>query len=318
MSPHAPAPSPRSSRVYTRAVRQRLLLGPVLIALLLGLMWLDGLVDRATLPESWRGLFAGRETPPPGTVLFVVAVALALLAARELAAMLKANGIEGSRRVMSAAAIIGLCVSCLVPAEVGGATGSMISHSAAVVVFMGALLFYSRKSTFEGVLAASAGALLAYVYLGLMLGFVLAIRREHDVWVLLWVLATTKACDIGAFFTGTAIGRHKLIPWLSKGKTWEGLAGGVLFSMLVGAAGAALIRDHLPLPDPWIAGAFAGALFGMVGQIGDLIESLLKRDSDLKDAGSTLPGFGGVLDVLDSPLLVAPVAFWWLRWFTET
>lgn len=278
-------------------------------------MWLDAVVDRASLPDSWRGLLAGRTTPPPGTVLFFVAAGLALLAARELAAMLKANGIEGSRRVMSVAALLGLCASCLVPSEVGAVTGSMIAHSIAVLVFMGALLFYSRRSTFEGVLAASAGALLAYVYLGVMLGFVLAIRREHAVWVLLWVLVTTKACDIGAFFTGTAIGKHKLIPWLSKGKTWEGLAGGVVLSMAAGAAGAALIHDHLPLTDPWIAGAFAGALFGMVGQIGDLIESLLKRDSDLKDASRALPGFGGVLDVLDSPLLVAPVAFWWLRWF---
>ncbi len=287
----------------------------MLIAVLVSLMWLDAVVDRVRVPESWRGAMAGRETPPPGTVLFVVAVTLALLAARELASMLKANGIEGSRRVMSVSAILGLCASCLIPSEFGGVTGSMIAHSVAVAVFMGALLFYSRRSTFEGVLAASAGALLAYVYLGVMLGFVLAIRREHAVWVLLWVLVTTKACDIGAFFTGTAIGRHKLIPWLSKGKTWEGLAGGVALSMIVGAAGAALIRAHLPVADPWIAGAFAGALFGMVGQVGDLIESLLKRDSDLKDASSALPGFGGVLDVLDSPLLVAPVAFWWLRWF---
>jgi phosphatidate cytidylyltransferase len=147
-----------------------------------------------------------------------------------------------------------------------------------------------------------------------MFGFVLAIRRHHSVWLLLWIVLTTKSSDIGAFATGKAMGRHKLILWLSPGKTWEGLIGGVVLSAAVGAAGL-WVLGHWPseaVPAPW-TGAFAGVLFGLTGVVGDLIASLFKRDAGLKDAGQVLPGFGGVLDVLDSALLVAPVAFWWVQ-----
>lgn len=298
-------------------MRPRLLLGPVLLAALFGLFWLDEFLDRAVLPVWMRSLFGERETPPPGTALFALAVLLALLAARELAAMLKANGIEGSRRVMSVSALLGLGISCLIPESAGPLKAVAFSSTMASLVFFGALLFYSRRQTFEGVLAASAGALLAYVYLGLMLGFLLAIRREHSAWLVLYVLVVTKSCDIGAYFTGKAIGRHKLIPWLSPGKTWEGLAGGVTISALVGVAGAALLTELNIMDFSWAWGVFAGVIFGMVGQLGDLLESLLKRDSDLKDASAALPGFGGVLDILDSPLLVAPVAYWLIEWIAK-
>jgi len=161
---------------------------------------------------------------------------------------------------------------------------------------------------------AAGGTLLAYVYLGLMLGFIVAIRREHSGWLLLWVLVATKSCDIGAYFAGRAFGRHKLIVWLSPGKTWEGLAGGVAVSSLVGGLGVYALRaiDPETLIGPAF-GALAGCVFGLVGQMGDLIASLFKRDAGIKDAGAVLPGFGGVLDVLDSPLLVLPVAYWLIK-----
>jgi phosphatidate cytidylyltransferase len=112
-----------------------------------------------------------------------------------------------------------------------------------------------------------------------------------------------------------------MIPWLSPGKTWEGVAGGLAVSALVGALGRwLLVSQGLLVPTAlnghlaWVllGGAIAGLIFGGVGQVGDLMASLLKRDAGVKDSGSTVPGFGGVLDVIDSPLLVAPVAYWWL------
>ena len=138
---------------------------------------------------------------------------------------------------------------------------------------------------------------------------------SDSAWWIVGVILITKSCDTGAYFTGRAIGRHKMIPWLSPGKTWEGLAGGVVLAVIVAAAMAAASRafldeaDHVPT---WL-GIVCGAVFALVGQCGDLTMSLFKRGAGIKDSSNVLPGLGGVLDVIDSPLMVAPVAFWVLE-----
>lgn len=294
-------------------MRNRLLFGPVLIAVLVLLFWLDEIAANATIPDPLRPLFLGKETFPNATVLFPLAAMLSLLAARELAAMIFAKNIVASRRVLSAAALLGLGVAAFVPEEFRGVPSVAIAHTAGLLVLVGSLAFYARRRTVQGVLAGAGGALLSYVYLGLMMGFLIVLRREHSAWTLLWILATVKSCDIGAYFTGKSIGRHKLIPWLSPGKTWEGLAGGVTFSALVGLVGYLLLRRAGIYDDMLVAeAALAGLAFGLVGQIGDLIASLYKRDAGIKDSSRSLPGFGGIMDVIDSPLLVAPLAYWWL------
>lgn len=295
-------------------LRQRLLLGPPLILALLGVIWLDDRIERLDLAGAWRWVAQGRPSPPPGVVIFVVMLAISFLASRELARILKHNGIAASKRIITAAAIGGLLVSCLVPADQDGVTSVAIVSSAAAAALVVPLVYHSRNRSVEGVVGAAGGTLLAFVYLGLLFGFLLAIRREHSAWLLAWVLLTTKASDIGAFAAGMTLGRHKLIPWLSPGKTWEGLAGGIASSAIVGAAGVEVLRaiGDPSAPTPAF-GAFCGAVFAVVGQAGDLMESLLKRDAGLKDSGDVVPGFGGVLDVIDSVLLVAPAAYWLLR-----
>jgi len=145
--------------------------------------------------------------------------------------------------------------------------------------------------------------LLATMYLGLGGFFVLAIRGEGVPWLVVF-LAAVKFTDIGAYFTGSAIGRHKIIPWLSPGKSWEGLAGG-----LVVGAGAAMLAMKLLLGQAITPSTVVWAVaVGLAGQFGDLCESLLKRSAHLKDSGALVPEFGGVLDIIDSPLLAAPVA----------
>ena len=120
-----------------------------------------------------------------------------------------------------------------------------------------------------------------------------------------------KCCDIGTYFTGRYLGRHRMTPLLSPKKTWEGLAGG-----LVAAMATALLVGWLIVP-LFRRGAGEAVLFGLVvgvaGVLGDLAESLIKRDCGAKDASQVVPGFGGVLDVVDSVLFAAPVAYWWLR-----
>ncbi|MGN6369627.1 MAG: phosphatidate cytidylyltransferase [Phycisphaerae bacterium] len=174
------------------------------------------------------------------------------------------------------------------------------------IALVAAIVKHSRHHRVEGAMANAGGTLLAIVYLGVLPGFFLPICMTHSAWMLLAIVCIVKSADIGAYATGHAIGKHKLIPWLSPGKTIEGFFGGLAFSGAVGAAFSLLFFFS------WPQGLIAGILLGAVGQLGDLLESLLKRDAGVKDSG-TVPGFGGVLDILDSPLLAAPVAYWLLK-----
>lgn len=291
---------------------KRLVVGSLLILLLIAGLWLDQVVDGLAAPGPLAKLL-GRPTFPPGTVFFIVVVPLSSIAAWELAKMLQRKGIAASARASSGAALVGLLVSCLVPEATNGVMAVALVSTAAALVLFGTMAFLSRHRTVEGIVAATGGALLSFVYLGLMFGFLLAIRRHHSVWTVLWVLMVTKSCDMGAYFTGRAIGRRKLIPWLSPGKTQEGLIGGLVAASIVGAAGAwALAAAGVADGPTVVVGAFAGVLFGLVGQAGDLMASMLKRDVGVKDSGAMLPGMGGLIDVLDSPLLVFPAAYWLL------
>jgi phosphatidate cytidylyltransferase len=294
-------------------MRERLLLGPILIAALIGGLWLDEWLGKTPMPWSQRG------APfPSGILVFIFSVVLATLAARELAAIFASKGVEASRRILTTSAWLGLAASCLVPSGFAASAAVGMVGSAAVLVLLLSLGFYSRHKSVEGVAAATGAALVSFVYLGLMMGFMPAMRQEHSAWLLLWVLLVTKSCDIGAYFAGKAFGKHKLIPWLSPGKTWEGLLGGVIMSAIVSVAGLEALRSWGVIPGvPVWAALLPGVLFAIVGQTGDLLESMLKRDAGLKDSGHALPGFGGVLDVLDSALLVAPLAFWMLKAFAK-
>jgi len=291
-------------------------MGPVIFIFVASVFLLDELMAGKPFPPFLEGLarLFKLTTIPAGLAMFPAVVAIDIFAAREMSTILLGKGIQGSKRVMTFAAILGLLVSALVPTDTPGPAGAAIVSMAAAAVLAFSMVFYARNRSVQGIVAASGGALLAFVYLGLMFGAMLAIRREHSAFILLWALVTTKSCDIGAYFTGRAIGKHKLIPWLSPGKTWEGLWGGLAFSTLVGYLGLLLLERtiHITLP-PWWACLVPGFLFGAVGQAGDLMESVFKRDAAIKDSGAVVPGMGGVLDVLDSVLLVSPIAYWWLR-----
>ncbi len=294
-------------------LRHRLIFGLILGAASLGLLLLDDHLERTIWPEWLHWLSPTRANFPPGIAIFLICALVAILAARELARILSENGVTASRRVTCAAAVAGLLASTFIPVSTDGLRAVALANTAAVIMLLAALGFYARHKSVEGTVAAAGGTLLSFVYVGVLLGFLVALRREHSVWILLWVLTVAKACDIGAYFTGKSIGRHKLIPWLSPGKTWEGLIGGMVTAAACGAVGVLLLRQAGQAPTPSVLnGAAAGAVFAVVGQTGDLIESLFKRDAGRKDSGHILPGFGGVLDLIDSPLLVAPAAYWWL------
>ncbi|HHN46675.1 MAG TPA: hypothetical protein ENN09_04465 [Planctomycetes bacterium] len=184
---------------------------------------------------------------------------------------------------------------------------------------LGALWLQATKrdnaATFESISTTLFG-LLYVVFLG---GFMLDIRRlaadgvaggagwhAAGALFLFSTVGVTKLCDVGAFTFGMLFGRHKLIPRISPKKTYEGAIGGLLFGVLI----AVLFFEMGVFPLPNLASALIFAVvISVVGQYGDLAESLLKRGSGMKDSGKIVPGFGGLLDVIDSLLVSAPFAY---------
>lgn len=165
---------------------------------------------------------------------------------------------------------------------------------------------------------------LSVAYLGLLTCFFAQIRfietgepgrASYTGLLLALTIIVPKCNDVAAFFTGTFVGRTKMTPLLSPKKTWEGFAGGMVGGTLV-AVIVAVVAARLDAP-VFRGGALEAAAFGLAlgaaGVLGDLAESLIKRDCQIKDASKDIPGFGGLLDVVDSVLFAAPVA---LLWFT--
>lgn len=185
--------------------------------------------------------------------------------------------------------------------------GAFVVVSLAAMVWRAARFEPEARST-----SALLGHLFCYFYLGVLGSFLVQLRWIQGeptlgAWAVAYAIFTTKSADIGAYFAGRAFGRRKMAPKLSPGKTWEGLAGGLLAAMVV-----SIVLAHRATY-PWGRGVavwvLLGASLGAWGCVGDLLESMIKRDAGLKDASHRVPGFGGVLDIVDSILLNAPIAY---------
>src|SRR6266487_1207036 len=128
----------------------------------------------------------------------------------------------------------------------------------------------------------------------------------------LYLIAVTKFSDMGAYLTGSAIGRHLMVPHISAKKTWEGFFGALGFALFCSLALYKLMPGHLSALT-WTHATILGLLLGFAAVIGDLAESIIKRSTGVKDSGNLLPGIGGALDLLDSLLFTAPLLFFYLR-----
>jgi phosphatidate cytidylyltransferase len=149
-------------------------------------------------------------------------------------------------------------------------------------------------------------------YLGLLPCFLAQLRwlpDQRGTLAVALAIFVPKMCDTGAYFTGRLIGRHRMAPVLSPKKTLEGAAGGLTLAVLTAVA---LSRLGPAVPGGLMAEIGFGLTVGLAGMFGDLAESLIKRDCLAKDASQVMPGFGGVLDVVDSIIFAAPVSYWWL------
>ena len=147
---------------------------------------------------------------------------------------------------------------------------------------------------------------------------VLGIDPDSGIFFISFCMVAVVMSDTGAYFAGRAWGRRKLAPRISPGKTVEGAVGGVIGGTLGGLATKSLfdvVWPHLSSFLSWDAAIFMGVVVAILGIVGDLLESLLKRDADTKDAGSLLPGMGGVMDRIDSPLMGIPGMYYMLLFY---
>jgi phosphatidate cytidylyltransferase len=173
--------------------------------------------------------------------------------------------------------------------------------------------FFSRSNT-AGLLAIST-TLFGLMYVPYLLNFVQKINFfpgvEGRLYLLYFVLIT-KFSDTGAYAVGSLIGRHKMIPRISPGKTWEGFAGAILLSTMASLAFSFFLGHRLKGMH-WTDAIILGVVLSLCAVVGDLIESLFKREAGVKDSGRFFPGIGGILDLLDSILFNAPIMYLYLR-----
>lgn len=304
-------------------LKERLFSASILISIILASLYLDVRHPLMQVPGLWL---------VPLILLFAVGTAW------DVVGLLAGSGRMISRKAtLMATAMVTLsaCVPMLwplarstYPANCPVGELGWILYAAIATTFMILMLEMNRFANQEtGVIERTCGAVFVSLYVGLPMALLVAMRSmgqgNWGLAALLTTVAVTKAADTGAYFTGKSIGKHKLVPRLSPGKTREGALGGIviativafvclnwLFPALAGIGAGPVSSSSIPGIEYPLWGALVlGPLLAIVGIIGDLAESLVKRTCQAKDSGSLLPGMGGVWDVTDSLIATIMPAF---------
>ncbi|MCI0485635.1 MAG: phosphatidate cytidylyltransferase [Blastocatellia bacterium] len=194
-----------------------------------------------------------------------------------------------------------------------------VAAAMAALVILSLASALSRPDEMNKSLASVSATVLGVAYVALLLGCLVGVRMTPDTAqtsklaakLLTMFFAMVMLTDTGAYYTGRSIGRHKLAPRISPGKTIEGAIGGFVTAALVGPVCKYTFFPEVPL----LHAIALGALIGIIGQIGDLAESMLKRGSEVKDSGNIFPGHGGMLDRTDSIMFCAPILYYYSRLF---
>lgn len=281
-------------------LRHRLLFGTLMTILLVGLVIFDGWLDGS--------LFApvNEASRAPATLLMVLLLAVLSLGGIEFSRLAAGRGL----RVLNPVATIGLALVATTWYWSHLIEIPQNTYLLPVLTFVLAALFLQQHFQLgnDGALGNCGISCFSLLYLGLLGAFVLGIRIDEGPWAMLIFVFVVKSSDIGAYTFGKLFGKHKLSPGVSPKKTWEGLIGAAVVAMIVSIA-FALISGIIRV---WVAPIF-GACMAVIGQLSDLAESMLKRDAQQKDSSNRVPGFGGILDVIDSLLFAAPVAYVFFR-----
>ena len=290
-------------------LRWRLAVSAVLIPSFFGLFWLDARM--------------GEHAP----ILLLLVIALAIRGAGEMVDLLWTRSFTPNRLIVSASCVLVAAAAwwgrfghmpIKIPSDDNTLAQVMLAYSLTV---LGMFLLATYRYREPGASMETLGAeLLIVSYIGVLLGVVVQLRwvagADAGYLVMGSLLVVTKGGDVGAYFFGRLFGKRKMVPHLSPGKTWAGGVGALIGSAM---SAVAWLYFATPLftpkgaetwvPPHWISSAIYGLILGVTGLIGDLCESLIKRDVGKKDSARLLPGFGGLLDLMDSVLYAGPVAY---------
>ncbi|MDD5555782.1 MAG: phosphatidate cytidylyltransferase [bacterium] len=246
-----------------------------------------------------------------GAAVFAFAVAnlLALVGILEYFRMLEAKGARVFKFYGGSAAVI--YVSAVFFASYLRLPDGGFEHLALVSLVTGLFILQAFERDAGRAIGNIAGVLSGFVYVPLLWSFIFKVMYYPGLdgrWFLFALFLIVKGGDMLAYAVGSTIGRHKLIPRISPKKTWEGAAGNLAGGLIAGLVIWRWFPCGMPLPHALAMGAG----LNLLGQVGDLAESMLKRDAGLKDASGLIPGIGGALDVMDSLLLTLPVLYLYL------
>ncbi len=256
-------------------------------------------------------LFVDSVFSPYYPILLLLALTVGVLATRELVALIPAeNRPREWLCLFGVIVLLGLTFIQIAFFIQGRGLAGEVYAAFLIIAFLVELFLYRELGNS---ITRVAHGFLVVGYLGFLPNFFLKIRlmnHEYAGWMFALAIFVPKCCDIGAYFTGRLIGKHPMTPRLSPKKTWEGLAGGLTLAVIV----AVVAGQFLPVFHNGIIEAIAfGLALGFAGILGDLAASMIKRDALAKDSSRAVPGFGGVLDVIDSILFAGPVAYFWFR-----
>ncbi|MCE9629491.1 MAG: phosphatidate cytidylyltransferase [Planctomycetia bacterium] len=274
---------------------------------------------------AWADV-TGLAGAPPVVWLLPLAVVVAVGGGREAVRLAAAQGdgiasvfVPCAAAVIAVSPVVGVWTHAANPAEplsVVGATA--VACCLAIIAMFAAEI--GRYPFGDRPLARLSRSVFASMTLGLSLAFIVALRllpspaasgRWSGLIPLVSLIAVVKAGDVAAYVVGSLIGRHRMAPRLSPGKTWEGAAASIVASLCM--AWVVIGQFSTPVgPRPLGGWPLFGLLVGSAGMLGDLSESLVKRELNAKDSGASLGGMGGFLDLVDSLLVAAPVA--WILW----
>lgn len=272
----------------------------------------------------------------PVPVLAAVAALVALLTVQELLKLTEAYGVHPFRRTTYILVALFFLLLAINPGNDKPLLSTAIfvytlGFAAAIAPFI-FLVVGMRSVELSRAFPAAAASVFAFTYIALPLGFLVQIREQWaGAFLLLYLLLLVWAGDIFAYFVGRTLGRHLMSPRISPKKTWEGALASLIASLVVGMLlynyalpiSTALLNAHLiekrdgffalQKPPLWPTLLLSAAI-NVAAQLGDLVESLIKRGAGVKDSGSLLPGHGGMLDRIDALLFAAPVLWYYAAW----